>query len=235
MNIAVVLSGGIGSRVGHDIPKQYIRVRHQMMITYCLRTLCDHPMIDAIQIVADELWQREIIHDLSVNGIEHNKILGFSKPGQNRQLSICNSLIDIRKHTIESNAVVMIHDAARPYLKTEQITDCLKALEGHDGVMPVLPMKDTIYYSEDGKKISKLLERSRIYAGQAPVVFRLERYLKANTKLSREELLCINGSSEPAMMSDLDIVMIPGDEKNIKITTKQDLEQFIEFHTKNHI
>lgn len=225
MNIAVVLSGGVGSRVGQDIPKQYVMIHHQMMITYCLRTLCEHPMIDEIQIVADISWQQEIMNDLRRNGINHEKVQGFSTPGENRQLSIFNSLKDIRK--IHGDGVVLIHDAARPFLKSKQITDCMKALKGHDGVMPVLPMKDTVYYSEDGKRVSRLLDRSRIYAGQAPEVFRLAQYYEANAKLSREELLRMNGSTEPAMMSGLDVVMIPGDESNKKITTKQDLERFI--------
>ena len=121
---------------------------------------------------------------------------------------------------------VLIHDAARPLLSAEQIVDCLDAAREHDGVIPVLMMKDTVYSSEDGLTITSLLNRSQIYAGQAPEVFRLGVYYEANKRLLPDAILRINGSTEPAVMAGLDIAMIPGDEGNFKITTRTDLERF---------
>ncbi len=92
--------------------------------------------------------------------------------------------------------------------------------------MPVLPMKDTVYYSRDGQTVGKLLDRSTIYAGQAPEVFVLGRYYEANRRLLPDDILRINGSTEPAILAGMDIAMIPGDEGNFKITTKADLERF---------
>ena len=106
------------------------------------------------------------------------------------------------------------------------ISECFIAMEGHDGVLFVLPMKDTVYFSEEGKKIDSLLNRSQIFAGQAPEVFHLGRYYKANVALLPEKILSINGSTEPAILAGMDIVMISGDEGNFKITTKADLERF---------
>ena len=105
------------------------------------------------------------------------------------------------------------------------ITDCLKAIEGYDGVIPVLPMKDTVYESVDGKTISRLLNRSQIYAGQAPELFRFGSYYEANRRLFPERILEINGSTEPAVIAGMKMAMIPGDENNFKITTKADLER----------
>ena len=79
---------------------------------------------------------------------------------------------------------------------------------------------------EEGKKIDALLNRSQIFAGQAPEVFRLGRYYEANQVLLPEKILTINGSTEPAILAGMDVVMIPGDEGNFKITTKADLERF---------
>ena len=103
-------------------------------------------------------------------------------PGENRQLSIWNGLESIRSYA-EEDARVLIHDAARPLLSTNLIDRCLQAAEGYDGVLPVLPMKDTVYMSEDGEKVSSLLERNWIFAGQAPEVFKVEAYYKANQTL----------------------------------------------------
>lgn len=92
--------------------------------------------------------------------------------------------------------------------------------------MPVLPMKDTIYQSSDGTKIDHLLERSTLFAGQAPEAFRLHPYAKINREASKEELSLTRGTSEIAYRHGMDVAMIPGDERNFKITTRSDLERF---------
>lgn len=224
MNIALLLSGGTGTRLGGDIPKQYIEVHGKPIISYCIESLSSHNKINAIHIVAEPSWQRQIETWLWFSDLK-KKFKGFSNPGSNRQLSILNGLRDIREYAEDSD-YVFIHDAARPLLSDRQITDCLDGIHGHDGVLPVLPMKDTVYQSEDGKTVDALLERGKIYAGQAPEVFRLGQYYEANKNLLPEKILKINGSTEPAILAGMDIAMIPGDEGNFKITTKGDLERF---------
>lgn len=291
MNIAVLLSGGTGRRMGADIPKQYIRVSGKMLITYSLETLLAHPMIDAVQIVAEEKWREDILTDIKKNGRATEKICGFSAPGTERQASVFHALKDIKNSDITSissadnmsiissagsksntssktrtegsmdavyhsddqhnsvqdvqtahtvlahnvvpvyNAVqtahaILIHDAVRPNLTKEQITACFEALKNHDGVMPVLPMKDTVYLSDGGRCVSELLDRKKIFAGQAPEVFDFDKYYTANLRLLPDGLRRINGSTEPAVMAGMNIAMIPGDENNYKITTKADLEHF---------
>ena len=224
MNIALLLSGGTGLRLGADIPKQYIEAGGKPIISYCIESLSVHEGIDGIQIVADRQWHDAIrgwIADVDMKG----KFRGFSQPGENRQLSIFNGLESIRTYAADED-VVFVHDAARPLLSQQMITDCLGAIEGYDGVIPVLPMKDTVYESRDGRTISRLLERSRIYAGQAPELFRIGRYYEANKRLLPERILMINGSTEPAVMAGMRMAMIAGDENNFKITTKADLERF---------
>lgn len=220
MVIALILSGGTGKRMGTDIPKQYIKVNGRPVISWCIECLATHPKIDAIQIVAEEMW-RDTISEC----MECNKFKGFSAPGENRQLSILDGLEDIRSYAADSD-YVLIHDAARPLLSAKMVTECLSAVTGHDGVIPVLPMKDTVYLSEKGKTITALLNRSQIYAGQAPELFVLGKYYEANKRLMPDEIMKINGSTEPAVLAGMDVAMIPGDEGNFKITTKADLERF---------
>lgn len=225
MNIALLLSGGTGTRLDSDIPKQYIEVCNRPIISYSLERLALHSLIAAIQIVADQDWQEQIA-DWLIAAELNPKFKGFSSPGENRQLSILNGLEDIKRYAEDSDCI-FIHDAARPLLSEKQITDCLNAAEGHDGVIPVLPMKDTVFASQDGRSIQALLNRNEIYAGQAPEVFCLGSYYEANISLLPDQILKINGSTEPAVLAGLDITMIPGDEKNFKITTKEDLARFI--------
>ena len=136
-------------------------------------------------------------------------------------------MTDIR-HYAKDMDLVMIHDAARPLLTERLLTECFETAKDHDGVLPVLPMKDTIYGSSDGRRITALLKREELFAGQAPEVFRLGKYYEANQQLLPEKILKINGSAEPAVLAGMDVAMIPGDEGNFKITTKEDLERFRE-------
>lgn len=229
MNIALILSGGTGTRMGMGTPKQYIGVKGKPIIAYCLEILLLHKSIDAVQIVADEMWRETVLQcmaSLCVQGAEE-KFRGFSTPGKTRQLSILNGLEDIRKYAGDSD-YVLVHDAARPLVTERLITDCLAAIQGHEGVLPVLPMKDTVYQSEEGNKISSLLDRDRIFAGQAPEAFVLGRYYDANRVMLPERILAVKGSTEPAVLAGMDVVMIAGDEANFKITTQQDLRKFEE-------
>ncbi len=226
MNTALILSGGTGSRLGNKIPKQYLMVANRMVISYCLDTILKSPYIDAVQIVADIKWHEAILDSCNYPDESYiSKIKGFSLPGSNRQLSIYNGLEDISEYSVESD-YVLIHDAARPFLSQDLIKRSFEALKQHDGVMPVLTMKDTVYLSEDGKHISSLLNRNHVYSGQAPESFVLGKYLEANRKLLPDGILNINGTSEPAIISGMDVTMIEGDENNFKITTKDDLKRF---------
>lgn len=219
MNIAIVLSGGTGNRLGADIPKQYIRVREKTIISYCIDVLENCEQISAIQIVAEKSW-----HDVILEN-KITKLRGFSEPGENRQLSIFHALEDIKEYA-DDNDIVIVHDAARPCVSVRIFEELMKTMQEYEGAIPVLPMKDTVYISEDAKKITSLLNRNQVYAGQAPEAFRFKAYYEANKKLFPNQILNINGSTEPAVMAGMNIAMIAGDEANFKITTIQDLERF---------
>ncbi len=230
MNYAILLSGGTGTRTGEKIPKQYKRVNGHMMISYALGTLLKNTNVDAVVLVADETCREDIMKEAEAFGSGAGKITGFADPGDTRQLSIYNALCYIDKlpenGKSKTDDTVLIHDAARPYVTDSLISVCYDALDGYDGVMPVLPMKDTVYQSEDGKTVTGLLERKNVYAGQAPELFLFGKYLKAVRKLLPDEIYKINGASEPAILSGMKILMIPGDEKNSKVTTGEDMKKF---------
>ena len=181
MNYAIILSGGIGTRMQMgDFPKQYLEVEKKPILLYTLEQFQKSSAVEKIVIVAADA--------------EHDGVI--------------------------------IHDGVRPLVSEQLIGDCLAALADHDGCMPVLPMKDTIYQSSDGTKIDHLLERSTLFAGQAPEAFRLHPYAKINREASKEELSLTRGTNEIAYRHGMDVAMIPGDERNFKITTRSDLERF---------
>lgn len=231
-NYAIILAGGTGSRLGSDIPKQYLLVKGKMIIEYCMDTIASHEMIDGIQIVVSDEWKQDL--EQAIDGFsedKRDKFIDFSLPGENRQLSVFHALQDLLD-IAEVGDSIMIHDAARPLLQTDLITACINKLDepdgNYDGVMPVLPMKDTVYLCKDGRSVSSLLNREQVFAGQAPEFFRYGKYLEANKALIPDKILEINGSTEPAIMAGMNIAMVAGDEGNFKITTAADLERFRE-------
>ena len=230
MNIALILSGGTGTRMGMDIPKQYISVNGRMIVEYCMDVIFSSALIDKVCVVADAGWHSYMEVRIANMKKRHNvdKFMGFALPGETRQLSVVNGLEKIMEFAGKED-FVMIHDGARPLVTHDIIQRCFECVEGHEGVMPVLPMKDTIYMSEDGQSISGLIKREKVFAGQAPEVFALGKYYSACKALKPEKMLAIKGSSEPAVLYGMDIVMTRGDESNYKITTPDDLRRFEEY------
>ncbi len=238
MNAAILLSGGTGARLGGDIPKQYITVEGRPIVSYALETLLVFDKTDCLQIVAEEKWRvlireeaERIMRDAMDRGVmKERKQIAFSDPGRNRQESILHGLTDLLDGG-ERPWLVLIQDAARPLTSGRLIESLFAVMEKEpaaDGVIPVLSMKDTVYLCERTGAVTGLLPRERVYRGQAPELFVYEKYLEACRALSVEQLLAINGSTEPAVLAGMNMVTIPGDEKNYKITTEVDLERFIE-------
>jgi len=234
MNIAILLAGGAGTRVNTQMPKQYIRAGGHMMVTYALRPIICSKHIDYVHIVAESEWRELIIADAYSAGLDVHKIRDFAAPGTDRQTSILNAIQNIITHMGGIEAVdrsgnpdtVLIHDAARPFLDVKLVDKCFKALKGHGGVMPVLPVKDTVYRSINGRGIAELLNRRELFAGQAPELFCLKPYYRANMRLMPDGISKIKGSSEPAFMAGMDIVMIEGQESNFKVTSDEDMNRF---------
>ena len=195
-----------------------------MMITHCMDALCSSERIRDLVIIADVSYRKEIEKDWKEYG-SGGRILAFADPGENRQLSIRNGLLALEGKAKE-DSVVLIHDAARPFVTDKLIDSCIFACEEHDGAMPVLPMKDTVYLTGDNGCVNGLLERDRVVAGQAPEAFLYGKYLAANERLMPEKILSIRGSSEVAILAGMDIAVVPGDEGNIKVTTPSDLKFF---------
>lgn len=224
MNYAIILSGGVGSRMKLNIPKQYIEINGKPIISYCLKTFTSCEIIDAIIIGVANEWYKFV--NKYISELNTNKPIYYTLPGETRQFSIYNALKTIQKIGGQSEDIVIIHDAARPLVSNQLINNCINACQESDGVLPVIPVKDTIYYSKDGNQIDNLLDRSCLWAGQAPEAFRFGKYLKAHEEMEHNELLKINGSTEIAVKAGMQCKIIEGDPMNFKITTSEDLINF---------
>ena len=223
MNTAIILAGGVGSRMGVDRPKQFLMVREKPIISYCFDIFQKHSEIDKIVVVVSEEWQGFVEEYAQKFGV--TKLCGYAPAGKTRQHSIYNGLKCIEQNAPDTD-IVIAHDAARPLVSDQIISDCIKGATEFDGAMPVISVKDTVYQSKDGKKIGQLLKRSELFAGQAPESFKFRKYLDIHNEVSDEEIASTAGSSEIAYRHGMEISMVKGSERNLKITTIEDLETF---------
>ena len=223
MNTAVILAGGVGSRMGVDRPKQYLIVKEKPIIVYCLEIFQKHKNIDKVVIVVSDEWKDYVEENVNKYGID--KVCGYAPAGRTRQHSIYNGLLCIEKNAPDTK-VCIIHDAARPLVSDKIIDDCIVGATEDDGAMPVISVKDTIYQSADGKNIDNLLKRSELFAGQAPESFDFRKYLDIHNSVTDEEIANTAGSSEIAYRHGMKVRLVEGSERNFKITTIEDLETF---------
>ncbi|GHU41411.1 2-C-methyl-D-erythritol 4-phosphate cytidylyltransferase [Clostridia bacterium] len=211
MNAGLILAGGSSERlIAYDTPKQFIEVGGRMIISYCLRTFEQCPDIDVICVVADKSWRSQIGNYI------------FADPGDSRQQSIYNGLLALKA---SSPNCVVVHDAARPCVTVQNISDYIKAADEYDGSTPYLPVTETIYRSFNAKTIAGTLNRDELLIGQTPECYDFEPYLAANEKYV-DMLGDFHGSSELAVKSGMKIALAKGNPDNFKITTNADLEKF---------
>jgi len=206
------------------IPKQYLEVFGKPILVYTLEKFNQNTNVDKIIIVAHTDYHENINMWLKKYGI--TKVCGFACQGESRQESILNGLHVAVSDGIVPTDKVIIHDSVRPLVSQKLISQCLQEIDKHDGCMPVISVNDTIYQSQDGKKIATLLDRSTLYAGQSPEAFNLKKYYKVNVSAGRKVLNEIKGSSEIAFSNGFDISLIPGEVSNFKLTTPEDLARF---------
>ncbi|MDR1068977.1 MAG: 2-C-methyl-D-erythritol 4-phosphate cytidylyltransferase [Clostridiales Family XIII bacterium] len=224
MNAALILAGGRGERMlGLPVPKQFHPVRGRPLIAYALRRFQDCAAIGGFLVVAEEAWRALIGEWLAREGVA--KFLGFADPGETRQESVFAGLLAM-ECLMKEDDVVLVHDAVRPAVTEALILACIEEARRRDGATPALRVRETIYQSGDGRRVSALLDRDGLYIGQTPEGYRFGKYLAAHRSVTRAELAGMRGSSELAFRFGMDVGLFPGDERNFKITTIEDLERF---------
>jgi len=224
MNYAVILSGGIGTRMHMgDFPKQYYKVKDRMILEYTLDSFQYAESVDEIVIVMAPAWQEKLEAELRS---KYSKLAGFAQPGSIRQESILSGIKFCMERSVSELDKVIIHDGVRPLVTCELIEACFAAIGEYEACLPVIPATDTIYYSDDGKGVDKLLDRSKLFMGQSPETFWLHKYYRAHEGKSHEFLESMRGTTEIAHVAGMKICMIPGDPMNFKITHPADLQRF---------
>ena len=225
MNFAVILSGGIGTRMQTDgIPKQYMIIQNRPVIMYALDAFEAAEEIDGYVIVADVSYHDTIRGWLQEEG--KKKFLGFAIPGESRQGSVLQGLEACVPFSKGEEDLVMVHDAVRPCVTVSQIQAGVETLQKFDASLPVVRLVDTIVFSQTGEKMDDLADRSKLMAAQSPEGFHLHQYLRVNRAATEEELRSCTGASTMAYRNHLSVGLYEGDYSNFKLTVPADIDRF---------
>lgn len=222
-NIALVLSGGTGSRMGEGLPKQYQHIAGKPVLVHTLEVLERCAAIDGVLAVADPQWTDTILKWKETYSL--TKLAATAPAGADRQRSIKNGLLAMRKLIDKDpRSGVIVQDAVRPLASAALLARLVESLREAPCVMPVLPVTDTTYTSHDGQWADGLLERATLYGGQAPEAFHYWPYLALYEEIPEEVLSAMSGSSQLPCKAGWMVKMIPGERENIKITYASDLK-----------
>ncbi|SEO33682.1 2-C-methyl-D-erythritol 2,4-cyclodiphosphate synthase [Methylobacterium sp. ap11] len=219
---AVVVAAGRGIRVGGDTPKQYRRVGGQAVLTRTLAALAAHPGIGRIQVViaADAAaFYDECLGDLPPAA--QAKLARPTQGGATRQASVRAGLAALAREAAPE--LVLVHDAARPFVDDALIDRAIAAAQDHGAAVPGVPVSDTIKVVEPDGRVRATPERESLRAVQTPQAFRFALLAGAHARAAAEGLDGFTDDGALAEWAGLPVAVFPGDLRNRKITQAADL------------
>lgn len=220
MNIAVILAGGSGTRMGSDIPKQFIDIYGKPLIVHTIESFDVNPNIDKIVVVCKGDWQEDLKIWVRKYGL--NKVRYIVNGGETRQESVYNSIRALDGECGE-NDILIIHDSARPLISQRIINDNIEAAKKFGAVDTVIPSADTIVKSINNETIDSIPLRKELYLGQTPQSFKYELIKSAHEKSIENATNDATDDCQLVLAIGKDVHLVNGDKLNFKITTFEDL------------
>lgn len=223
--IGIIVAAGRGKRLGSSLPKQFLKIRGRTILEMSVEAFQRNELVDEIRIAANGDYY-ELTRQLCEG---FSKVERIVVGGAERQDSVYAALDCVA----DGNAIVLVHDAARPFVSQEVITRVIESASAFGAVVPAVSVKDTIRQMEEtdgcgessaeGEGKSHALRRELLAAVQTPQGFRLSLLKEALEKAKREGFF---GTDDASLVERLgiNIRMVKGEDANRKITTKEDLE-----------
>lgn len=232
-NIAIVLAGGIGSRLNAGIPKQFLKVAGLTVIEHTITIFEHHPKIDEIAVVVSDAY----MHKISEYAVKNNftKLRKILSGGAERHYS---SLSAIKAYEQDGDCNLIFHDAVRPLLSPQIIDRVIDALKQYDAVDVAIPSADTIIEIDKQNCISAIPNRKILRRGQTPQGFRLSTIQKAyKLALSDPDFITTDDCGVVLKyLPDTKIYVVDGEDANMKLTYAEDLyliEKLFQLKTTN--
>ena len=221
MNTVVLLAGGMGSRMGQDIPKQFIHVNNIPIIIYTLLALEKHPEVDDIQAVCIKGW--EVVLSGYAEQFDITKLRGIVSGGATRFLSTKAGMMALGE--VADDDVLIVHDAVRPLVAADSISDMIRVCKEHDNAMTVLDCADTMYLRQSPDATGQVVERAGLVRGQTPECVSGRR-MREMYKRAAEQGVEIDSISALQVALGWQIYFAKGSERNIKLTRTEDIDLF---------
>ena len=211
--------------MGQDVPKQFIHVNNCPVIVYTMLAFQQHPDITAIAVVCLDGWETVLssyAHQYNVT-----KLRWIFSGGKNGQESIYNGIYGLKDNGVEDDDLVLIHDAVRPLISQSIISSNIAVCKRYGYAVTGIHCREAVLESEDGFCATTSIPRDKLIRTQTPQTFRLENILNAHEKAKLKGI--VNSVSSCTLLAELggyEMHIVPGEERNIKITTAEDLEIF---------
>ena len=222
-NIALIIAGGSGQRMHQDIPKQFLNVYDKPVIIYTLEAFQKHPCIDGIVVVCVEGWNEILGAYCKQFGI--TKLESIVPGGSNGQESIRTGICDIAsRHQRED--LILIHDAIRPLVSEEIISDCIRVAARHGNAISVVQCTSAMLCTEDGQTSRSQIARDNLKITQTPQCASVGTLTELHEEALRRGIT--NSVATCTLLIELghELYFSLGSEKNIKLTSVEDLEIF---------
>lgn len=223
MNIALIIAGGSGARMHQDIPKQFLTVNEKPVIVYTLEAFQNHAEIDQIAVVCINGWEQVL--RAYANQFNITKLKYIIPGGKNGQDSIRNGVFELEKHG-QKDDLVLIHDAIRPMVSPEIISDCIVKTKQYGCAIATIPCAEAMVQTQDGHVSIGSYPRENLKRTQTPQGFPLGKICDLHRKALEEGIT--NSVASCTLMIELgeQVYFSAGSEKNIKLTTVEDIDIF---------
>lgn len=225
MNIAIIIAGGSGKRMGLEIPKQFINVYDKPILVYTLEGFQKHPQIDAIEVVCIDGWHDVVNAYAKQFGI--TKLQWIVSGGATGQESIRNGVYNL-EGKCDDDDIIIIHDGIRPLVDEAVLSDVIVKCQKYGNAVTALPYNEQIFVADDEISTTKYIPRETLRRVSTPQAYKYQKLSWAYHEAYEKKIGIYGSSYTNTMMVELGerLYFAVGSEKNIKLTTKDDLDIF---------
>jgi len=221
MVVALLTAAGTGSRMGQDIPKQFMHVDNKPLIIHTMEAFQNHPSIDAMLVVTLPAWTAVLQAYASQFNI--TKLRWVVPGGATGQESIHNGLIELSK-SLSDDDIVMIHDGNRCLVSSEIISNSLATYQAHGSAVAAIPCVEAVFRSsDDGTSSTVSIPRELLFRTQTPHTYSLGKILWAHQEAEKKGITNTAASCTLMQMLGETVFFSKGSETNLKITTVDDM------------
>ncbi len=224
MNIALIIAGGSGNRMGQDIPKQFMHVDGCPIIIHTMLCFQSHPDIGAIAVVCLRGW--ETVLQSYANQFNITKLKWIFEGGNSGMESIHHGIYGLKEAGCNDEDLVLIHDAVRPLLSQEIISSNIAICKAYGYAITGIQCREAILESHDGFSTKTSIPRDTLIRTQTPQTFSLKNIINVHERAKKKGIKDSVASCTlvAELQEDIEMHIVPGSEINIKVTTIEDLE-----------